>query len=193
VRLTRGIGLLGCAEHRTRSRAKTPESREILGPRECAPGHGGPTLSIAIFVDGDACPVKDEIYVVATRHGLPVALVANATMYVPEGLGVQLIVVEEGPDAADDWIAEHVEAHDVVVTADVPLAARCLARGALVLGNDGREFTREGIGDALATRALKSDLRGAGVQTRGPRALTAKDRSRFAERLDALVNRSLRG
>ena len=150
-------------------------------------------LPIAIFVDGDACPVKDEVYVVATRYGLPVALVANAAMHVPSGFGVQLIVVEEGPDAADDWIAENVHAGDVVVTADIPLASRCLAKDALVLGNDGREFTRDQIGDALATRALKSDLRGAGVITHGPRALGAKDRSRFAERLDALVQRGLRG
>jgi hypothetical protein len=114
-------------------------------------------------------------------------------MHVPPGFGVQLIVVEEGPDAADDWIAENVRAHDVVVTADIPLASRCLAKDALVVGSDGREFTRDRIGDALATRALKSDLRGAGVQTRGPRALSAKDRSRFAEKLDALVNRGLRG
>ena len=113
-------------------------------------------------------------------------------MYVPPGFGVQLIVVEEGPDAADDWIAENVHAHDVVVTADIPLAARCLAKGASVLGSDGREFTRDRIGDALATRALKSDLRGAGVQTAGPRGITPKDRSRFAEKLDSLVNRGLR-
>jgi uncharacterized protein YaiI (UPF0178 family) len=136
--------------------------------------------------------VKDEVYVVATRYGLPVALVANAPQYVPPGFGVQLIVVEEGPDAADDWIAENVHANDVVVTADIPLASRCLAKGALVLGGDGREFTRDMIGDALATRALKSDLRGAGVQTHGPRGFTPRDRSRFAEKLDALVNRGLR-
>jgi uncharacterized protein YaiI (UPF0178 family) len=136
--------------------------------------------------------VKDEVYVVATRYGLPVALVANAAMHVPPGFGVQLIVVDEGPDAADDWIAEHVQAHDVVITADIPLASRCLAKQALVVGSDGREFTRDMIGDALATRALKSDLRGAGVQTHGPRGITAKDRSRFAERLDALVNKGLR-
>jgi uncharacterized protein YaiI (UPF0178 family) len=153
---------------------------------------GALPLPIAIFVDGDACPVKDEVYVVATRYGLPVALVANAPMHVPPGFGVQLIVVDEGPDAADDWIAENVHANDVVVTADIPLASRCLAKDARVLGSDGREFTRDRIGDALATRALKSDLRGAGVQTYGPRAITAKDRSRFAEKLDALVQKGLR-
>ncbi len=151
-----------------------------------------PPLSIAIFIDGDACPVKDEVYVVATRYGLDVALVANAPMHVPAGFGVQLIVVDEGPDVADDWIAERVQAHDVVITADIPLAARCLAKRAMVLGNDGREFSSEMIGDALATRALKSDLRGAGVTTHGPRPITGKDRSRFAEKLDALVNKGMR-
>jgi uncharacterized protein YaiI (UPF0178 family) len=149
-------------------------------------------LSIAIFVDGDACPVKDEVYVVATRYGLAVALVANSPLHVPPDFGVQLIVVDDGPDAADDWIAANVAPHDVVVTADIPLAARCLAKDALVIGTNGRELTRDTIGDALATRALKSDLRGAGIQTHGPRALSARDRSRFAERLDALVNRGLR-
>ena len=147
---------------------------------------------LAIFVDGDACPVKDEVYVVATRYGLPVALVSNAPIYVPPGFGVQSIVVDEGPDAADDWIAEHVQAGDVVVTADIPLAARCLAKGARVLGSDGRPFTEDSIGGALATRALKSDLRGAGVQTRGPRAITDRDRSRFASKLDDLVRAALR-
>ena len=136
--------------------------------------------------------MKDEVYVVATRYGLPVALVANAPLHVPPGFGVQLIVVEEGPDAADDWIAENVQAHDVVITADIPLASRCLGKGASVLGNDGREFTRDMIGNALATRALKSDLRGAGVQTGGPRGITSKDRSRFADKLDVLVNRGMR-
>ena len=147
---------------------------------------------LAIFVDGDACPVKDEVYVVATRYGLPVALVSNAPLYVPPGFGVQSIVVDEGPDAADDWIAEHVQAGDVVVTADIPLAARCLAKGARVLGNDGRPFTEDSIGGALATRALKSELRDAGERTRGPRALSDRDRSRFASKLDELVRSSLR-
>ena len=147
---------------------------------------------IAIFVDGDACPVKDEVYVVATRYDAPVALVANSTMYVPPGFGVQLIVVDEGPDAADDWIAENVQAHDVVVTADIPLAARCLAKRALVLGTDGRPFSEDMIGGALATRALKSDLRGAGVITGGPRPIADRDRSRFASKLDDLVQKGMR-
>lgn len=147
---------------------------------------------IEIFVDGDGCPVKDETYVVATRYGVPVALVANSRMYVPEGFGVELILVEAGPDAADDWIAENVRAADVVVTADLPLAARCLAAGARVLGTNGREIGEDAIGGLLATRELKSQLRGAGVMTGGPPPLSAKDRSRFQAKLDELVQRGLR-
>jgi uncharacterized protein len=149
--------------------------------------------SIEIFVDGDGCPVKDETYVVATRYGIPVALVANSRMYVPEGFGVELVLVEQGPDAADDWIAENVRAGDVVVTSDLPLAARCLAAGARVLGNNGREFSEDAIGDLLATRDLKAQLRGAGVMSGGPPPLSARDRSRFQSKLDELVQRSLRG
>jgi uncharacterized protein YaiI (UPF0178 family) len=147
---------------------------------------------IEIFVDGDGCPVKDETYVVATRYGVPVALVANSRMHVPEGFGVELILVDEGADAADDWIAENVRAGDVVVTADLPLAARCLAAGARVLGTSGREFSSDSIGDLLATRELKSQLRGAGVTTGGPAPLSQKDRSRFQAKLDELVQKGLR-
>jgi uncharacterized protein YaiI (UPF0178 family) len=147
---------------------------------------------IEIFVDADACPVKDEVYVVATRYGLPVTLVANARMYVPPGMGAELVVVEGSPDAADDWIADRVQPGDVVVTADIPLAARCLAAGARVLGSDGRPFTEDSIGGALATRELMSHLRGAGLAAGGPRALSQKDRSRFLSQLDLLVQRSLR-
>ena len=147
---------------------------------------------IAIFVDADACPMKDEIYVVATRYGVRVAVVANAPLYVPSGMGAQLIVVDQGPDAADDWIAENVQAGDVVVTGDVPLAARCLAAGAHVLGSTGREFDADSIGGALAMRDLLASRRDAGELTRGPTPLSGKDRSRFLEALDRLVQRSLR-
>jgi uncharacterized protein YaiI (UPF0178 family) len=143
-------------------------------------------------VDADGCPVKDEVYVVATRYGVPVVLVANKRMYVPEGFGVELVVVDEGPDAADDWIAANVRAGDVVVTADLPLAARCLAAGARVLGTNGREIGEDAIGGLLATRELKSHLRGAGVMTGGPPPLSPKDRSRFQAKLDELVQRGLR-
>jgi uncharacterized protein YaiI (UPF0178 family) len=147
---------------------------------------------IEIFVDGDACPVKDEVYAVATRLGVPVALVANSRMHVPHGFGVEMIVVDEGPDAADDWIAAHIRTGDVVVTADIPLAARCLERGARVLGNDGRPFTEDSIGGALATRELKSHLRESGIASGGPRPLSNKERSRFSSKLDELVQRGLR-
>ncbi len=150
------------------------------------------TRSIEIFVDADACPVKDETYVVATRYGLPVVLVANSRMHVPEGLGVELVVVDQGPDAADDWIVEHVRPGDVVVTADLPLAARCLEAGARALGTNGRAFSEESIGDLLATRDLKSQLRETGLATGGPPPLSARDRSRFQAKLDELVNASLR-
>jgi uncharacterized protein YaiI (UPF0178 family) len=147
---------------------------------------------IVLFVDADACPVKDEVYRVSTRYGLRVLLVANMRMSVPHGLGVELVLVDRGPDAADDWIAGNVQAGDIVVTADIPLAARCLAAGAAALGTDGRPFTEDSIGGALATRQLKSDLRGMGVMTGGPRALADKDRERFLTSLDRMVSASLR-
>ena len=147
---------------------------------------------LEIFVDADACPVKDEVYVVATRYGVPVAVVANSRIHVPPGLGAELVLVSDGPDAADDWIAEAVRPGDVVVTADVPLAARCLRAGARVLGSNGHPFDEDSIGDKLATRELKSDLRGAGTYTGGPAPLAQKDRSRFLAKLDELVSRGLR-
>jgi uncharacterized protein len=147
---------------------------------------------IAIFVDADACPMKDEIYVVATRYGIRVAVVANAPLYVPGGMGVQLIVVDQSPDAADDWIAGNVQAGDVVVTGDVPLAARCLNAGAHVLGSTGREFDADSIGGALAMRDLSTQRREAGEITRGPAPISPKERSRFAVALDRIVSRSLR-
>ena len=153
---------------------------------------GGERELIEIFVDGDGCPVKDEVYVVATRYGVRVALVANARIHVPEGFGVDMIVVDEGPDVADDWIAEHVRAGDVVVTADIPLAARCLDAGARVLGTTGRPFDEESIGDRLGMRELKENLRGAGIASGGPPPITDKDRSRFLSKLDEFVQKGLR-
>ncbi len=152
----------------------------------------GPEL-IEIFVDGDGCPVKDETYVVATRYGIPVVLVANSRLSVPEGLGVEMVLVDQGPDVADDWIVEHVRAEDVVVTADIPLAARCLEAGARVLGTNGRVFSEDSIGNLLATRDLKAYLREAGVMSGGPPSMSAKDRSRFLSKLDELVQLGLRG
>jgi uncharacterized protein YaiI (UPF0178 family) len=147
---------------------------------------------MVIFVDADACPVKDEVYRVSTRYGLRVVLVANAPMSVPRGFGAELVVVDRGPDAADDWIAENARTGDIVITTDIPLAARCLGAGARVLGADGRPFTEDSIGDAVATRQLKSELRDLGVVTPGPRPLADKDRARFLSRLDQLVQAGLR-
>ncbi len=145
-----------------------------------------------IFVDGDACPVKDEVYAVAARLGLAVVVVANQRINVPRDLGVEMVVVAEGPDAADDWIAEEIRAGDIVITADIPLAARCLAVGAFALGTNGREFTADSIGGALATRDIKAGIRETGIMTGGPPPITARDRSRFSNELDRVANRALR-
>jgi len=145
-----------------------------------------------IFVDGDACPVKDEVYAVAARLGLAVVVVANQRMNVPRDLGVEMIVVPDGPDAADDWIAEEIRPGDIVITADIPLAARCLAVEASALGPNGREFTSDSIGGALATREIKASIRESGIATGGPSPLSARDRSRFSNELDRIANRALR-
>lgn len=140
-----------------------------------------------IYVDADACPVKDEVYRVAERHGVDVVVVANSWLNVPRGLAwLRLQVVAEGLDKADDWIAEHAGSGDVVVTADVPLAARCVKTGALVLSPAGREFSEASIGMDLATRNLMTDLRSASPTERvggGPRPFSPKDRSTFLQAL----------
>lgn len=147
---------------------------------------------IEIFVDADACPVKDEVYAVAIRHGVPVTLVANSHIHAPREYGVRMVVVEGTPDAADDWIAEQVRARDVVVTADIPLAARCLEVGAFALGTNGRPFDEDSIGGALASRELSAHLRESGVATGGPRPVSPKDRSRFLDQLDRMVQQGMR-
>ena len=140
-----------------------------------------------IFIDGDACPVKEEVYRVARRCGLAVTVVANSWMRVPDEPGIALEVVADGFDAADDWIVEHVQPDDIVITADIPLASRCLKQGARVLGPTGRPFTEDNIGDAIATRELLSELRDAGQITGGPPPLEKRDRSRFLQELDHVV------
>jgi len=142
---------------------------------------------LRIFVDADACPVKEEVYRVARRYDLAVAVVTNARMRVPDDARFEQVVVEGGFDAADDWIAERVQPRDIVITADIPLAARCLPQGARVLEPRGREFTEDSIGDALATRELLSQLREQGAVTGGPPPLEKKDRSRFLQRLDEVI------
>jgi uncharacterized protein YaiI (UPF0178 family) len=145
--------------------------------------------AIRIFVDADACPVKPEIYRVAERYALHVYVVANAFMAVPRSDMIERVIVAEGPDAADDWIAERAGSTDIVVTADVPLAGRALRKGAAVIGPTGKAFTEDSIGMALATRDLLTDLRSAGASTRGPPPLTRQDLSRFLSALDLAVTR----
>jgi len=141
-----------------------------------------------VYVDADACAVKQEVYRVAERYGLEVTLVANSWMRVPNASWLKLVVVEKGADAADDWIAENAEPDDIVVTDDIPLAARSLDKGARCLGQRGRPFTESSIGDALASRQLLNQLRDQGVMTGGPPAFSQKDRSQFLQSLDQMVN-----
>jgi uncharacterized protein YaiI (UPF0178 family) len=140
-----------------------------------------------IYVDADACPVKDEVYRVAGRYGLKTWVVANGWLRVPDTALVERVTVTEGLDQADDWIAEHAGPGDVVVTADVPLAARCVRRGARVIAPTGRPFTEASIGDDLATRNLLTELRDTGQIRGGGRPFTKQDRSRFLGALDAAI------
>ena len=142
---------------------------------------------LKIFIDADGCPVKEEVYRVARRYGLEVALVANSSMHSPRDEKIEMIVVEGKFDAADDWIVEHAGENDVVITADIPLASRGLKKKARVLRPTGHEFTEENIGEALATRELMSHLRDLGTLTGGPAPFENRDRSRFLHRLDEIV------
>ena len=144
---------------------------------------------IKIYVDADACPVKNEIYRVAERYALEIILVSNAWMNTPKSNRIMLQVVDEKFDAADDWIADHVKTDDIVISADIPLAARCLEKGAHVLGPKGKEFTRENIGDIMATRDIMSHLRDLGTMTGGPAPFQQKDRSRFLSSLDRVIQK----
>jgi len=140
-----------------------------------------------IYIDADACPVKNEVYQVAGREALDVTLVANSPMRIPESSRITIEVVGEGFDAADDWIVEHLHPDDIVITADVLLADRCVKAGARVLGTSGKPFTEDNIGSIVATRNLMADLRGAGEITGGPRPLTKRDRSAFLQELDRMI------
>jgi uncharacterized protein YaiI (UPF0178 family) len=140
-----------------------------------------------IYVDADGCPVKDEIYRVARRHALSVTVVTNTRIFVPQDDRIALEVVGGRFDAADDWIVEHAAADDIVVTADIPLASRCLSAGAVVLDQRGGLFTEDNIGSALANREMMSQLREMGTITRGPAPFDPRDRSRFLHRLDETI------
>ena len=143
---------------------------------------------ILIYVDADACPVKDEVYRVAGRYGLKVFVVANAFINVPKDPLIERVVVPGGMNVADDWIAERATPGSIVITNDIPLADRAVKAGAEVLGASGRAFTVASIGMALATRNLMEDLRSAGQTTRGPKPFSPKDRSEFLMALDRTVN-----
>ncbi len=149
------------------------------------------TPSPTIYVDADACPVKDEAVRVAERHGLQIHFVSNAFMRLPEGPLIHRVVVAEGPDAADDWIAERIGASDIAVTADIPLAARCLKNGAQVIGPTGKPFTEAGIGMALAMRELSAHLRETGESKGYNAGFTRQDRSRFLEALELAARRAV--
>lgn len=145
-----------------------------------------------IYVDADACPVKEQVYRVAARYRLPVLVVANSPMRVPVQDGVAAVHIPGGFEAVDDWIAEQVAAGDVVATADILLAGRVVDRGAVCIDFRGKEFTADALGGLLATREVAQYLRGSGVYSGGPPALTPRDRGRFAGKLDEVVNRLLR-
>ena len=155
------------------------EEKAILGKKQ--------TPMPEFFVDADACPVKQEVYRVAKRYGLKVTLVSNKWMRTPREDWIKLVVVDGQLDAADDWIVEHVGQNDVVITADIPLASRCLEKDAAVISPTGRVFTDESIGEALATRDLLSQLRDLGTMIGGPAPFEKRDRSRFLQRLDQTI------
>jgi len=140
-----------------------------------------------IYIDADGCPVKPEVYRVAARHGLKVTIVANSWMQTPRDESVRLVLVAGQFDSVDDWIVEHVTENDIVVSGDIPLASRCMKKGAKVLDTRGRVFTEDSIGEALATRDLLAHLREIGAVTGGPAPIGKQDRSRFLQGLDEVV------
>ena len=147
---------------------------------------------VALYIDADACPVKDEVYKVALRYQAPVFVVSNSWIRTPTLKLITQIVVDQGPDIADDWIAERADAASVVVTADVPLADRVLKAGGQAIHPTGRVFTANNIGAALASRGIGEHLRSMGEITGGPKPFVPADRSRFLQSLDAAVVRARR-
>ena len=146
-----------------------------------------------IFIDADACPVKDEAYKVAARYGVKTYVVANAFLQVPATPMIERVIVDAGPDIADDWIAERAQPLDVVVTNDIPLADRVLKKGAAAVAPNGRRFTADSIGSALAGRMIGEHLRSMGEVTRGPAAFDRNARSKFLQALDEIVSKAVRG
>ncbi len=149
-------------------------------------------MNTVIYVDADACPVKDETVRVAARHGLKTCLVSDGGLRPSRDPLAELVIVDRGPDAADDWIAEHIHQSDICITSDIPLATRCLERGALVLKLNGEAFTEDGIGMALANRELMQGLRESGEITSGPKPFGKANRSEFLNRLETTVQAARR-
>ena len=158
-----------------------------LPPNYKALGESGYPMK-TIYIDADACSVKSETYKVAERWQWNVLVVANQYIQVPASKLIRCITVEKGDDIADDWIAERCEPGDVVITSDIPLASRCLEKGVRALGQKGREFNAESIGDALASRELAQNLREMGVMTGGPKPMESKDRSKFLSQLHNIID-----
>ncbi|MDB5460790.1 MAG: hypothetical protein JWO72_2531 [Caulobacteraceae bacterium] len=148
--------------------------------------------AIRIYIDADACPVKDEIYKVALRYGLKTFVVSNAFMMIPASTMIERVIVDAGPDVADDWIAEHVAPGDVAVTNDIPLAERVLKAGGHAVAPNGKPFTENSIGAAIAQRSLMEQLRATGDILGGPRPFDRNDRSRFLQTLDEIIQKERR-
>ncbi|MDO9474282.1 MAG: YaiI/YqxD family protein [Caulobacter sp.] len=148
--------------------------------------------AITIFIDADACPVKDETYKVAARYGLKTFVVSNSFMQIPASPLIERVIVDAGPDIADDWIAERAGAGDIVVTNDIPLADRVLKSGAAAIKPNGQPFTHDSIGSALAQRSIMEHIRSTGEITGGPRPFDRADRSRFLQALDTAIQKSRR-
>jgi uncharacterized protein YaiI (UPF0178 family) len=164
------------------STTRGPESRNRAEVPELS-------ATTRIYVDADACPVKDEIYRVAIRHGLPVSVVAGNFIRVPQDPLIERIAAGSGMDAADDWIAERAGRGDIVITSDIPLASRCVKSGAEVIAPNGKPFTEASIGMTLAVRNLMTDLRSSGEVTGGPKSFAPRDRSAFLSALDQTIRR----
>ena len=148
--------------------------------------------NVEIYIDADACPVKDETIRVASRHNLKTYMVNDGGIRPSQNPLVELVIVTQGADAADDWIAEHIKKSDICITNDIPLAARCLEQGAFAIKPNGETFSEDGIGMALANRELMQGLRESGEITGGPRPFSKADRSQFLDRMETVVQAAIR-
>jgi uncharacterized protein YaiI (UPF0178 family) len=174
---------------RIRERRRAPGRARLALPIQKSQPMTAVLNNTRIYVDADACPVKDEIYRVAARHNLPVSVVAGNFIRVPQDPLIERVAAGAGMDAADDWIAERAGKGDIVITSDIPLASRCVKTGAEVIAPNGKPFTEQSIGMTLAVRNLMTDLRSSGEVTGGPRSFAPRDRSAFLSALDQTIRR----